>query len=139
MSKYYFIYLGRLDQTIHVPLPNGKSRTAILNVYLRRQRSVSQDINIQYWTNMTDGCSAVAIIKICQRAYQLARTEFIETKQQRIPHPTMDSDEPDSVLKVCQDHIIEALGFDPPSAGNNHISKNDNTSDDAEQLEEDEK
>ena len=51
----------------------------------------------------------------------------------------MDSDEPDSVLKIRQDYIIEALGFDPPSAGNNHITKNDNTSDDAEQLEEDEK
>ena len=75
--KYFFIYLGRLDQLIYIPLPDDNSRMAILNVSLRKS-FVAENVDINYLTNITKDFSGADLTNICQRACELATEEFIE-------------------------------------------------------------
>ncbi|CAF1323741.1 unnamed protein product [Rotaria sp. Silwood1] len=120
--KYYFIYLGRLDQLIYIPLPEDKSRMAILKTSLRKS-SVPKDVDMNYLTNVTEGFSNADLTKICQRACILATRESIEKKQQRIRPTTMDSDEPAPELEIRRDHFEEAMKFARRSVSDKDISK----------------
>ncbi|CAF2046486.1 unnamed protein product [Rotaria magnacalcarata] len=65
--KYYFIYLGRFDQLIYIPLPNDESRMDILKTSLRKS-SVAKDADMDYLTIVTEGFSGADLTKICERA-----------------------------------------------------------------------
>ncbi|CAF4345507.1 unnamed protein product [Rotaria sordida] len=118
--KYYFIYLGRLDQLIYIPLPDDESRMAILKTSLRKS-SVAKDVDMDYLTNVTEGFSGADLTKICQQACILATRESIEKKQQRIRPTTMDSDEPTPIPEIRGDHFDEAMKFVRRSLNNNDI------------------
>ncbi|CAF4526367.1 unnamed protein product, partial [Rotaria magnacalcarata] len=61
--KYYFIYLGRFDQLIYIPLPNDESRMDILKTSLRKS-SVAKDADMDYLTIVTEGFSGADLTKI---------------------------------------------------------------------------
>ncbi|CAF3770814.1 unnamed protein product [Rotaria sp. Silwood1] len=113
---------GRLDQLIYIPLPEDKSRMAILKTSLRKS-SVPKDVDMNYLTNVTEGFSNADLTKICQRACILATRESIEKKQQRIRPTTMDSDEPAPELEIRRDHFEEAMKFARRSVSDKDISK----------------
>ncbi len=104
--KYYFIYLGRLDQLIHIPLPDDETRMAILEVSLRKS-SVVKDVDMNHLVNVTLGFSGADLTKICQRACILAKTDFMKTEQ-----PIMDSsDEREPLLLIQREHLKKAITF----------------------------
>jgi transitional endoplasmic reticulum ATPase len=68
---------GRLDQLIYIPLPDEKSRIAILKANLRKT-PLGAEVNINYMAQMTKGFSGADLTEICQRACKLAIRENIE-------------------------------------------------------------
>lgn len=66
---------GRLDQLIHIPLPDDKSRSTILLNSLRRapldQETFTSDF-IFYLTTALEDCSGADIVEFCQRAVRYA-------------------------------------------------------------------
>jgi transitional endoplasmic reticulum ATPase len=119
--KYFFIYLGRLDQLIHIPLPDDESRMAILEVSLGKSFAV-KDVDMNYLVNETLGFSGADLTNICQRACILATREFMEKGQQPIWPITMNSDE-SPVIEIRREHLEKAMKFACPSINNNHITK----------------
>uniref|UniRef100_UPI00358F4AA0 transitional endoplasmic reticulum ATPase-like n=1 Tax=Myxine glutinosa TaxID=7769 RepID=UPI00358F4AA0 len=122
---------GRLDQLIYIPLPDEKSREAILTANLRKT-PVSRDVDLQYLAKMTNGFSGADLTEICQRACKLAIRESIEAdvrrerEQERDGHPeaaAMDVEDDDPVPQIRRDHFEEAMRFARRSVSNNDIHK----------------
>ncbi len=97
--KYYFIYLGRLGQLIHIPLPDEESRMAILKVSLRKS-SVVKAADMNYLVDVTKGFSGAYLTKICQRAYILARSELMQQGQPIYP-----------IIEIGHEHFKKAMTF----------------------------
>jgi transitional endoplasmic reticulum ATPase len=121
-------YIGRLDQLIYIPLPDDKSRMAILRAALRKS-PVAKDVDMQLLANVTKGFSGADLMEICQRACKLAIRESIEKEinrekeRQRNGQTAMDSDEPDPVPEIRRDHFEEAMKFARRSVSDNDIRK----------------
>nr|XP_014348516.1 PREDICTED: transitional endoplasmic reticulum ATPase [Latimeria chalumnae] len=73
---------GRLDQLIYIPLPDEKSRVAILKANLRKS-PVAKDVDLDFLAKMTNGFSGADLTEICQRACKLAIRESIENEIRR--------------------------------------------------------
>ncbi|KAL0193037.1 hypothetical protein M9458_011333, partial [Cirrhinus mrigala] len=73
---------GRLDQLIYIPLPDEKSRIAILKANLRKS-PISKDVDLDFLAKMTNGFSGADLTEICQRACKLAIRESIENEIRR--------------------------------------------------------
>ncbi|XP_009465530.1 PREDICTED: LOW QUALITY PROTEIN: transitional endoplasmic reticulum ATPase {ECO:0000250/UniProtKB:P23787}-like, partial [Nipponia nippon] len=73
---------GRLDQLIYIPLPDEKSRVAILKANLRKS-PVAKDVDLDFLAKMTNGFSGADLTEICQRACKLAIRESIESEIRR--------------------------------------------------------
>uniref|UniRef100_A0AAY4B9H8 Transitional endoplasmic reticulum ATPase n=1 Tax=Denticeps clupeoides TaxID=299321 RepID=A0AAY4B9H8_9TELE len=73
---------GRLDQLIYIPLPDEKSRMAILKANLRKS-PISKDVDLDFLAKMTNGFSGADLTEICQRACKLAIRESIENEIRR--------------------------------------------------------
>jgi len=122
------IYLGRLDQLIYIPLPDDKSRMAILKAALRKS-PVAKDVDMNLLANVTKGFSGADLTEICQRACKLAIRESIEKEinlekeRQRNGQTAMDADEPDPVPEIRRDHFEEAMKFARRSVSDNDIRK----------------
>lgn len=74
---------GRLDQLIYIPLPDEKSREAILNANLRKS-PISKEVDLTYIAKISHGFSGADLTEICQRACKLAIREAIELEIKRI-------------------------------------------------------
>ena len=126
--KSYLSILGRLDQLIYIPLPDDKSRMAILRAALRKS-PVAKDVDMQLLANVTKGFSGADLTEICQRACKLAIRESIEKEisrekeRQRNGQTAMESDEPDPVPEIRRDHFEEAMKFARRSVSDNDIRK----------------
>ncbi|CAF1371627.1 unnamed protein product [Adineta steineri] len=111
---------GRLDQLIYIPLPDDKSRIAILRSTLRKS-PVGKNVDMNLLASATKGFSGANLTEICQRAFKLATEELIEEEinrekeRQRNGHTAMDSDEPD--------HSEEAMKFARLSVSDDDIHK----------------
>ncbi len=103
--KYYFIYLGRLGQLIHIPLPDEESRMAILKVSLRKS-SVVNDVDMNYLVNVTKCFSGAYLTKICQRAYILVTRELMQQGQPIYP-----------IIEIRHEHLKKAMIFTSSSNG----------------------
>jgi transitional endoplasmic reticulum ATPase len=57
---------GRLDQLIYIPLPDHKSRVAILKSNLRKS-PVAADVDLEFLARSTEGYSGADLTEICQR------------------------------------------------------------------------
>jgi transitional endoplasmic reticulum ATPase len=128
ISKHYFLYLGRLDQLIYIPLPDDKSRMAILKSALRKS-PVAKDVDMGLLASVTKGFSGADLTEICQRACKLAIRESIEKEinqekeRQRNGQTAMESDDPDPVPEIRRDHFEEAMKFARRSVSDNDIRK----------------
>ncbi|CAF1267717.1 unnamed protein product [Rotaria sordida] len=119
---------GRLDQLIYIPLPDDKSRIAILKAALRKS-PVSRDVDVDHLAKVTNGFSGADLTEICQRACKLAIRESIEKdiirekERQRTGQTAMDADEPDLVPEIRRDHFEDAMKFARRSVSDNDIRK----------------
>jgi len=119
---------GRLDQLIYIPLPDDKSRMAILRAALRKS-PIAKDVDMNLLASVTKGFSGADLTEICQRACKLAIRESIEKEinrekeRQRNGQTAMDSDEPDPVPEIRRDHFEEAMKFARRSVSDNDIRK----------------
>ena len=118
---------GRLDQLIYIPLPDEKSRSAILKAALRKS-PIAKDVDLAFLSRTTHGFSGADLTEICQRACKLAIRESIEKdivrERQRAQNPdaTMDTDE-DPVPEITRAHFEEAMKFARRSVSDNDIRK----------------
>ncbi|KAG8131351.1 putative Transitional endoplasmic reticulum ATPase protein, partial [Naja naja] len=115
---------GRLDQLIYIPLPDEKSRVAILKANLRK----SPDVDLEFLAKMTNGFSGADLTEICQRACKLAIRESIESEirreRERQTNPSaMEVEEDDPVPEIRRDHFEEAMRFARRSVSDNDIRK----------------
>jgi len=120
---------GRLDQLIYIPLPDEKSREAILKANLRKS-PVDKDVDLTFVAKQTQGYSGADLTEICQRACKLAIRQSIESdirrEKERAANPdqAMDmDDEEDPVPCITVDHFEEAMRFARRSVTDNDIRK----------------
>nr|XP_034956488.1 transitional endoplasmic reticulum ATPase [Zootoca vivipara] len=118
---------GRLDQLIYIPLPDEKSRVAILKANLRKS-PVAKDVDLDFLAKMTNGFSGADLTEICQRACKLAIRESIENEirreRERQTNPSaMEVEEDDPVPEIRRDHFEEAMRFARRSVSDNDIRK----------------
>lgn len=119
---------GRLDQLIYIPLPDDKSREAILKANLRKS-PVAGDVDLVYVAKVTQGFSGADLTEICQRACKLAIRQAIEAEIRRERERTenqssaMDMDEDDPVPEITRAHFEEAMKFARRSVSDNDIRK----------------
>ncbi|XP_038258233.1 transitional endoplasmic reticulum ATPase [Dermochelys coriacea] len=118
---------GRLDQLIYIPLPDEKSRIAILKANLRKS-PVAKDVDLEFLAKMTNGFSGADLTEICQRACKLAIRESIENEirreRERQTNPSaMEVEEDDPVPEIRRDHFEEAMRFARRSVSDNDIRK----------------
>uniref|UniRef100_F6PXF6 Transitional endoplasmic reticulum ATPase n=1 Tax=Xenopus tropicalis TaxID=8364 RepID=F6PXF6_XENTR len=118
---------GRLDQLIYIPLPDEKSRIAILKANLRKS-PVAKDVDLDFLAKMTNGFSGADLTEICQRACKLAIRESIENEirreRERQTNPSaMEVEEDDPVPEIRRDHFEEAMRFARRSVSDNDIRK----------------
>lgn len=73
---------GRLDQLIYIPLPDEKSREAILKANLRKS-PIAKDVDLPYIAKVTHGFSGADLTEVCQRACKLAIRQSIESEIRR--------------------------------------------------------
>lgn len=73
---------GRLDQLIYIPLPDEKSREAILKSNLRKS-PLAKDVDLNFVAKVTQGFSGADLTEICQRACKLAIRQCIESEIRR--------------------------------------------------------
>ncbi|KAK3538817.1 hypothetical protein QTP86_015944 [Hemibagrus guttatus] len=118
---------GRLDQLIYIPLPDEKSRMAILKANLRKS-PIAKDVDVDFLAKMTNGFSGADLTEICQRACKLAIRESIENEirreRERQTNPSaMEVEEDDPVPEIRKDHFEEAMRFARRSVSDNDIRK----------------
>ncbi|XP_014652931.1 PREDICTED: transitional endoplasmic reticulum ATPase [Ceratotherium simum simum] len=116
---------GRLDQLIYIPLPDEKSRVAILKANLRKS-PVAKDVDLEFLAKMTNGFSGADLTEICQRACKLAIRESIESEIRRERERqtnAMEVEEDDPVPEIRRDHFEEAMRFARRSVSDNDIRK----------------
>lgn len=118
---------GRLDQLIYIPLPDDKSRVAILKANLRKS-PVAKDVDVDYLAKVTHGFSGADLTEICQRACKLAIREAIESDIRREREnadrgATDMEDDYDPVPEIRRDHFEEAMKFARRSVTDNDIRK----------------
>lgn len=73
---------GRLDQLIYIPLPDEKSREAILKANLRKS-PLAPEVDLNFIAKVTQGFSGADLTEICQRACKLAIRQCIEAEIRR--------------------------------------------------------
>lgn len=118
---------GRLDQLIYIPLPDEKSREAILKANLRKS-PIAKDVDLTYIAKITHGFSGADLTEICQRACKLAIREAIEAeikrqKEKKDNEAAMDVEEQDPVPEIRRDHFEEALKYARRSVSDADIRK----------------
>lgn len=118
---------GRLDQLIYIPLPDERSRVAILRANLRKS-PIARDVDQNYLAKITEGFSGADLTEICQRACKLAIREAIEVEirmeRERQSHPeTAMEEDSDPVPEIRKDHFEEAMRFARRSVSDNDIRK----------------
>lgn len=120
---------GRLDQLIYIPLPDEKSRVAVLKSALRKA-PLAKDVDLDYMGKVTPGFSGADLTEICQRSAKLAIRESIEKdiirereRKARGDDAPMETDEEDPVPEIRKDHFQEAMRYARRSVSDNDIRR----------------
>jgi len=117
---------GRLDQLVYIPLPDHKSRVAILKAALKKS-PLSPDIDLEFLAKSTNGYSGADLTGICQHAVKLAIREdiakSIEASQANEGKDEMETDTTDFVPSITRGHFEEAMRFARRSVTDNDIRK----------------
>jgi transitional endoplasmic reticulum ATPase len=106
---------GRLDQLIHIPLPDRESRVSIFKANLRKS-PISDDISYETLADATDGFSGADITEICQRAAKNAIRDSITAgieRQKRVEAGELTEEEaealPDPVPCITAAHFEASM------------------------------
>jgi transitional endoplasmic reticulum ATPase len=71
---------GRLDQLIHIPLPDRDSRLSVFQASLRKA-PLDPKVNLEKLADFTEGFSGADISEICQRAAKNAVKDAVRREQ----------------------------------------------------------
>jgi transitional endoplasmic reticulum ATPase len=116
---------GRLDQLIYIPLPDHKSRVAILKSNLRKS-PVAPDVDLEFLARSTEGYSGADLTEICQRACKLAIRESIEMDIQMEKRREAGESVPedfDPVPEIKRAHFEESMRFARKSVSPSDLKK----------------
>jgi transitional endoplasmic reticulum ATPase len=122
---------GRLDQLIYIPLPDTKSREAVLKATLRKS-PVSRDVDLVFLAESTKGYSGADLTEICQRACKIAIRESIEKERERErikqEHVAQGLDismamDEDPVPEITRKHFEEAMRYARRSVSDKDIQR----------------
>jgi len=117
---------GRLDQLVYIPLPDHKSRVAILKAALKKS-PLAPDIDLEFLAKSTNGYSGADLTGICQHAVKLAIREdisrSIEHSKEQEGKDEMETESPDFVPSITRSHFEEAMRFARRSVTDNDIRK----------------
>jgi len=118
----FFSDLGRFDQSIYVPLPDEKSRRAILKIVLRKY-PVAKDVDLTSLAKVLHGVSGASIAEMCRRAAKLAIQESIENEQ-KTERPKQGNGLNAMDVVVGRDHFNKIFAYHPRLvASDNDIRK----------------
>lgn len=68
---HVLIHIGHLDQLVYIPLPDHKSRVAILKAALKKS-PLAPNIDLEFLAKSTNGYSGADLTGICQHTVKLA-------------------------------------------------------------------
>ncbi|CAF4090491.1 unnamed protein product [Rotaria sp. Silwood2] len=118
----FFIYSGRFDHLIIIPLPDEQSRLTIFKVCLKNS-PIAEDVDFHYLVNKTNKFTGSDIKNICLRIGQLAAREFIEKKQEHINQTTTDSTTFNQSSKISHCHFDKVISIAISSVTDDEIKK----------------
>ncbi|KAM3329359.1 hypothetical protein ACQJBY_026432 [Aegilops geniculata] len=117
---------GRLDQLIHIPLPDEASRHQIFKACLRKS-PVAKDVDLSALARFTAGFSGADITEICQRACKYAIREDIgkDMERRRMGKDTIEVDggQEDEVAQIKAVHFEESMKYARRSVSDADIRK----------------
>ena len=99
---------GRLDRHVHVPVPDRDARRAIFEVHTR-DKPLSDDVDIEYLADETDGYVGADIEAVCREASMAATREFINSVSAEEAAQSVGN------VRVTREHFEEALEEVSPS------------------------
>jgi len=92
---------GRLDQLVYIPLPDKKSRVAILKAILRKT-PIDPKINLEFIGDLSDGFSGADMKELCNQVCKAAINEAIEAEVQKA---RLLKDKPDLDIEMGEDPV----------------------------------
>ena len=122
---------GRLDQLIHIPLPDRESRVSIFKANLRKS-PIARDMDLELLADVTEGFSGADITEICQRAAKNAVRDSITAgieRQKRVESGDLTQEEadalPDPVPFITRAHFEASMSKARRSVGPEIIQQYD--------------
>ena len=91
---------GRFDYIVEFPLPDARSRAAILDVH-SKGRHLSADVSLVHLASLTEGMTGAELEALCHRAAMLAIRESIELYSEADFPP----------IELTGGHFLEALKY----------------------------
>lgn len=102
---------GRLDQLIYIPLPDEKSREAILKANLRKS-PLAKEVDLTFIAKVTQGFSGADLTEICQRACKLAIRHAIEADLKRERERAENQQSAMDVSRTVKENIRKCSYFE---------------------------
>jgi len=96
---------GRLDQLVYIPLPDKKSRIAILKAILRKT-PIDPKIPIDYLGDLSEGFSGADMKELCNQVCKAAIKECIEAEEQK---KALMRDRPGEDIDMMADDAVPML------------------------------
>jgi len=92
---------GRLDQLVYIPLPDKKSRIAILKAILRKT-PLDPKIPVEFVGDLTEGFSGADLKELCNQISKAAIKESIEAEEQK---KALMKDRPGEDIEMTEDAV----------------------------------
>ena len=92
---------GRLDQLVYIPLPDKKSRIAILKAILRKT-PLDPKIPVDFVGDLTEGFSGADLKELCNQISKAAIKESIEAEEQK---KALMKDRPGEDIEMTEDAV----------------------------------
>ena len=99
---------GRLDRHVHVPVPDGDARRAILEVHTR-DKPLADDVDLEELASDTDGYVGADIEAVAREASMAATREFINSVDPEEAAQSVGN------VRITREHFDEALEEVGPS------------------------
>jgi len=99
---------GRLDRHVHVPVPDGDARRAILEVHTR-DKPLADDVDLDELASDTDGYVGADIEAVAREASMAATREFINSVDPEEAAQSVGN------VRITREHFEEALEEVGPS------------------------
>ena len=98
---------GRLDQLIHIPLPDRDSRLSVFQASLRKA-PLDPKVNLEKLADFTEGFSGADVSEICQRAAKNAVRESIAAEEAMLLEEELaEANDPEGYLEAEFDEVCD--------------------------------